>query len=168
MQTYLLINVYQITGHNFRKRQWRACRMFHHCGVAWHDQSLCVSFFYALFSILHPTSIQSDTEMAKVLCIDGWCSFSKVCLGHFRCISPTSSGLYVFNLTSRLVKVSLEDGWELFYLCWQVENGKHCGRGLRWWRRCACKGVGYNRVYESSLIRKKEKRSRFCRHHPDC
>lgn len=65
---------------------------------------------------------------------DGWCSFSKLCLGHFRCIRPTSFGLYVFNLTSRRVKVWLEDGWELLYLCWQVESGKHGGGGQRRWR----------------------------------
>lgn len=60
---------------------------------------------------------------------DGWCSFSKLCLVHFRCIRPTSFGIYVFNLTSSRVKVWLEDGWEPLYLCWQVESGKHCGRG---------------------------------------
>lgn len=60
---------------------------------------------------------------------DWWCSFSKLCLGHFSCIQPTSFGLYVFNLTSRRVKVWLEDGWELLYLCWQVERGKLSGRG---------------------------------------
>lgn len=50
-------------------------------------------------------SSPSFVEMREAF--DGWCSFSKLCLGHFRCIRPTSFGLYVFNLTSRRVKVWL-------------------------------------------------------------
>lgn len=43
---------------------------------------------------------------------DRWSSFSKLCPGHFGCIRPTSFTLqvYVFNLTSKRVKVRLEDG----------------------------------------------------------
>lgn len=97
-------------------------------------------------------SPQAFAEMQEAF--DGWCSFSKLCLGHFRCIRPTSFGLYVFNLTSRHVKVCFEDGWELLYLCWQVESGKHGGRG---WD-VAGGGRDGKIVYESCLIwEKKEK-----------
>lgn len=46
------------------------------------------------------THLRASAEMQKAF--DGWCSFSKLCLRHFRCIQPTSFfGLCVFNFNTQ-------------------------------------------------------------------
>lgn len=97
---------------------------------------ICVSFFYhpyMLTSLTPPSNggccdakCQSspDVKVSALMCkvFDGWCSFSKLCLRHFRCIQPPSFRLqvYVFNLTSKRVKMWLEDGWECCFFCRSV------------------------------------------------
>ena len=112
-------------------------------------------------------SSPSFVEMREAF--DGWCSFSKLCLGHFRCIRPTSFGLYVFNLTSRRVKVWLRR-W--------MRTPLPLLAGWKWktwwegWREvCVCVwGDGVDSKIESVWKQpyKEKQRSECCRERPDC